>query len=50
MDNQNIKCPKCGQELEVDSIREHKGGRTRTYWECQDCHVSIMDRGESSDK
>jgi len=42
---QVIRCPKCGKELEVDSIREHKNGRRRIYWECKEDNLSIMDRG-----
>lgn len=40
-----IRCPRCTKELSIDSIREHKDGRKRIYWECYECHLSIMDRG-----
>lgn len=46
MMNERIKCPKCGQKLDVDSVREYKDGKKRVYWECDDCHLSIMDRGK----
>ena len=46
MEDEIMNCPRCGKELEVDSIREHKDGRKRTYWECDDCGISIMDRGD----
>lgn len=49
MKQENINCPKCHQELEIDSIREHKDGRRRIYWECQNCNISIMERGEKND-
>lgn len=41
----NMKCPKCGKELEIDSVRNHRNGRVRTYWECEKCNLSIMDKG-----
>ena len=41
-----MKCPKCNQKLDIDSVREHKDGRKRTYWECKECNLSIMDRGK----
>lgn len=43
--SEEISCPRCGQTLAVDSIREHKDGRKRLYWECKSCNISIMDRG-----
>ena len=46
VENKKIKCPKCAQELDVDSVREHKDGRKRIYWECKDCNLSIMERGK----
>lgn len=46
MENKKIKCPKCEKELDVDSVREHREGRKRIYWECKDCNLSIMDRGK----
>jgi len=39
-----INCPRCGKELEVDSVREHRDGKKRVYWECGECDVSIMAR------
>jgi transcription elongation factor Elf1 len=45
--DKKMKCPKCGRLLEVDSIREHKDGHKRVYWECKDCNISIMDRSGS---
>lgn len=44
-EQQKINCPRCGEELEVDSVRKHKDGRKRIYWECENCNLSIMDRG-----
>jgi len=41
---EKIKCPECDKELDVDSVREHKNGQKRVYWECQDCEISIMKR------
>jgi len=46
MEEQKINCPKCNQSLEVDSVREHKDGQKRIYWECTNCNISIMDRGQ----
>jgi hypothetical protein len=46
----NLTCPKCHKELAVDSIREYTNGKKRTYWECTDCDLSIMDRGGSKEK
>ncbi len=37
-----LKCPKCGKDMDVDSIRKHRDGKTRIYWECKDCNLSIM--------
>ncbi|HLD04449.1 MAG TPA: hypothetical protein VJG90_01905 [Candidatus Nanoarchaeia archaeon] len=42
---QTIQCPKCHKDLDIESIREHRDGRKRIYWECNDCKLSIMDRG-----
>jgi len=42
-----MNCPKCGKTLEIDSIRKHTNGRERIYWECEDCNLSIMDRGKN---
>jgi len=41
-----MKCPKCGKELDVDSVRKHKSGRKRIYWECEECDLSVMHRGQ----
>lgn len=46
--DQIINCPRCGKELDVDSVREHKDGRIRIYWECDDCNISVMARGEAT--
>ena len=43
---QSLHCPRCHQELEVDSIREFKDGTKRLYWECKDCRLSVMERGK----
>jgi len=43
--DEKINCPKCGKVLNVDSIREHKNGKKRIYWECKNCNLSIMYRG-----
>ena len=45
MENDKMRCPRCSKELPVDSVREHKDGRKRIYWECAACGISIMDRG-----
>ena len=47
-ENQNINCPACGKKVEVDSIRQHRDGRKRIYWECDNCHISIMYRGNNN--
>ena len=49
MSEKKINCPQCRAELEVDSVRKHKDGRQRVYWECDDCNLSIMDRGDRND-
>jgi len=41
-EEKKINCPNCGKELEVDSVRNHKSGKKRIYWECSDCNLSIM--------
>jgi DNA-directed RNA polymerase subunit M/transcription elongation factor TFIIS len=43
---ETLKCPKCGSVLEVDSIREHRNGTKRIYWECKKCNISIMFRNK----
>ena len=43
-ESQKINCPKCGKELDVDSVRTHTDGRKRLYWECEDCNISVMQR------
>ncbi|MCB9799090.1 hypothetical protein H6758_05210 [Candidatus Nomurabacteria bacterium] len=43
--NEIMKCPRCHKALAVDSVREYGDGRRRIYWECQECDLSIMDRG-----
>ena len=42
-----LPCPKCSKTLPIDSVREYGDGRKRIYWECLDCHISIMDRGKT---
>jgi phage FluMu protein Com len=45
MDGDKLDCPKCKKVLEIDSIREYTNGNRRTYWECDNCNLSIMHRG-----
>ena len=47
---QPMKCPRCGKEILVDSVRQHRDGKKRVYWECNDCKISVMDRGGSNNK
>ena len=49
MKEKTMKCPQCQELLEIDSIRKHTNGRIRTYWECTNCKLSIMHRGEESE-
>lgn len=44
-----LQCPHCQTSLPVDSVREYRDGRKRIYWECEQCDLSIMYRGGSSD-
>lgn len=44
MEDISLNCPFCHQGLEVDSIREHRNGQKRVYWECKDCNVSVMQK------
>lgn len=48
-EHQNVNCPLCGKELDIDSIREHRDGKKRIYWECKDCNASVMARGKKSE-
>ena len=44
---ETLKCPKCEKDIEVDSIRKHTTGKTRIYWECDDCNLSVMWRDKN---
>ena len=44
-EDSKMGCPKCGRELSVDSVRTHKDGKKRFYWECKECDLNVMYRG-----
>lgn len=44
MEDKVIICPLCKKPINIDSIRNHRDGRKRVYWECKDCNLSIMHR------
>ena len=46
-EERKINCPLCGKELEVDSVRTHRSGKKRVYWECNACNLSAMHRDAS---
>jgi hypothetical protein len=39
---EELDCPLCGEAIAVDSIRRHRDGGKRVYWECGDCNLSVM--------
>ena len=43
-----MKCPNCSNGVAVDSIRKHRDGRERIYWECKECNLSIMIRNKDN--
>lgn len=47
-EDEEMKCPKCDAEMPIDSVRQHKDGRKRLYWECKDCNLNVMWREENS--
>ena len=41
---EKVKCPFCNNHIKIDSVRTHRNGKKRVYWECKDCDLSVMRR------
>lgn len=38
------RCPNCNGRAPLDSLRAHRDGTMRAYYECPPCDSSIVDR------